>query len=118
MKQNTKMMIKAKTQNLIHKIIDPTPSKPKYAWQARVNERFTEIGKMTDAQKLEMLEMFNKIIEADRLGSLELSNYMHDRRAKKRVQKLRDAAIAAGTRKVKVRPSKEEAAKYMANKAA
>ena len=115
MKQNTKIMIKAKTQNAIHSIIDPNPKKPRHSWQVRANDRNTELNALTPGEKL---TMFNAIIEADRKGSIELTHYLFERREKKRIQKLRDAAIAAGTRKVKVKQTKAEAERYKAKHAA
>lgn len=99
-------MIKAKTANKIHSILDPNPVKNRYPWEHRAHVRRNEIkNKLTNEQKL---AMFDAIVDAEYAGSLELTRYQYERREKKRVQKRRDAAIAAGTRKVKVKTTKAE----------
>lgn len=105
MKNSKKMMIKAKTSNAIHKIIDPNPVKPKHVWLSRAHIRLQEIQAMSDADKL---KMFEAILDAHRSGSFELAACSQKLRTKKRVQKLRDAKIASGEKPAKKRTSKAE----------
>lgn len=105
MKNSKKMMIKAKTSNAIHAIIDPNPVKPKYAWLSRAHVRLQEIQAMSDADKL---KMFDAIVNAHAQGSAELAAVSHKARTKRRVQKLRDAKIASGERPAKKRTTKAE----------
>lgn len=105
MENSKKMMIKAKTSNAIHKIIDPNPVKPKYSWMGRAYVRGQEIQAMSDADKL---KMFEAIIQAHLRGSAELAAVSHKGRTKRRIQRLRDAKIASGERPVKKKTTKAE----------
>jgi hypothetical protein len=84
-------MIKSKFSNQVHAIIDsiltPEEQKLRYPYW-KVAKRAEKLKKMTDAEKL---EIFNKILKVHDETSIELTNYLQDKRKKKQVQKLREA---------------------------
>ena len=81
-KNNPTTMIKSKFSNEVHKILDPNRGT-----KARDRWRLPKI-KLTDAEKL---ELFEKIVEAHKECTAELTAYLYDRRVKNRVKKARIA---------------------------
>ena len=108
MNLSSKTSIKLKTAEIIHKIIDPNPTKTTNNWQRRADVRRNEIRhKMTNEQKL---EMFQAIIDADWMGSLEYTSCMYANRDKKRVIKKRilNERLNKTVKRVKNKTSKAE----------
>ncbi len=72
-------MIKCTFNNAVHKLLNPNPVKNSESWKVPKVE-------LTDKQKI---ELFDKIVELDKLTSNELSWYWFKRRSKKRIEKAR-----------------------------
>jgi hypothetical protein len=82
---NPKTMIKAKFANQIHDIFQPEKTKKPNSYKQW--ERKKKFEKMNDAQKAELLNEIYKLYEE---CSMELTNYLDDKRKKKQVKKLRE----------------------------
>ena len=80
---NPTTMIKSKFSNLVHSILEPNMDlKARDRWQK------SNKYKLTDADKL---VLFEKILEAHKKCSAELTAYQYDKRCKNRIKKARIA---------------------------
>ena len=88
MKPSIKTSMKCNFSNEIHKIFNSLipEGKQKNSYWTKRHLRQQGIAKMSDMQKIEML---NKIFETYEQASQQLANYRDNKRNKKIVQKLR-----------------------------
>ena len=100
----TKMMIKAKFSNEVHKILEGE-NLGKKRWDRRY-------PKLSDKQKI---ELFDKIEAAHKENSSELTSFLYEQRQQKRVEKGRIANGYYDKRQGKKKMSKSE---YEASKQA
>lgn len=77
----TTTMIKAKFSNKVHEILNPEPKKGQWPWQVTQRNKH-----LTAAEKA---KLFDQIIQAHLECSNELTNYLYNRRCKKRIEKKR-----------------------------
>jgi mevalonate pyrophosphate decarboxylase len=83
---NPKTMIKSKFSNQIHDIFQPEKIKKSNAYKQW--ERKKRFEKMSDAQKAELFDKIYKLYEE---CSMELTNYLDEKRKRKQVKRLRES---------------------------
>jgi hypothetical protein len=81
---NPATAIKCKFSNAVHRILEPNLDvKAHLRWRSMYQDKY----KFTDEQKV---QMFDQIFEIHKQNSKELVSYLHKRRIKKHVKKLRE----------------------------
>ncbi len=100
MKHSSKTTIKCKFSNEINKIMNSylNEDQNRYGYQSKSWHRKSKISKLTDKEKLDLL---NKILETYETINAEMGKHLSKKREKRRVQKDRIARGYVPKKKVK-----------------